>query len=324
MADLFLIDHNKWPEICKMGMNAAVAYLVLARGSGPDNSSTSWSANSIEQRTGISRKRAGEAIKLLGNRNQLSQSGTRARPQYKLSHTAQPSWVYLPNTLIDGAAVETPPIERLRRRGSIEALRMLIDAYQMQDLANDDGMDWRLVHSMWERTKITDQGHWQISGFSPTNKMTAPWHCPLRAQFNNQTSEDNMAFWDAFQILQNCGLLETVPYLAEGSHEGAELIFPLDRNGSDAEMNLYEAATDAARAMLEGIRGFEDQLDNHEIALPVSNDFPNAIVVGVFRLRYRAKTKLTAAWWSKQGEWKQYASQYRDLFGGENVYKMTA
>jgi hypothetical protein len=44
------------------GLNAAVAHLVMARGTGPDNRTTQWSVHSIEQRTGISRPNAAKAV----------------------------------------------------------------------------------------------------------------------------------------------------------------------------------------------------------------------------------------------------------------------
>jgi DNA-binding transcriptional ArsR family regulator len=50
------------------GLNAAVAHLVMARGTGPDNRTTQWSVHSIEQRTGISRPNAAKAVKDLLDR----------------------------------------------------------------------------------------------------------------------------------------------------------------------------------------------------------------------------------------------------------------
>jgi hypothetical protein len=48
-----------------LGLNPAVAYLVLARGSGADNRTTAWSVNAIEGYTGIGRPRAKKAIDAL-------------------------------------------------------------------------------------------------------------------------------------------------------------------------------------------------------------------------------------------------------------------
>jgi hypothetical protein len=50
------------------GLNAALAHLVMARGTGPDNRTTQWSVHSIEKRTGISRPNAGKAVKDLLDR----------------------------------------------------------------------------------------------------------------------------------------------------------------------------------------------------------------------------------------------------------------
>ena len=57
----FAVDKRSWVAACDLGMQAAVAYLVLATGTGRDNR-TSWSTNAIERCTGIGRKRAKAAI----------------------------------------------------------------------------------------------------------------------------------------------------------------------------------------------------------------------------------------------------------------------
>jgi len=58
----FAVDRRAWHMACNLGLNAAVAYLVAARGTGGDNRTTKWSTNAIEQRTNISRSRAKAAI----------------------------------------------------------------------------------------------------------------------------------------------------------------------------------------------------------------------------------------------------------------------
>ena len=61
----FAIDHRCWAKACAAGMNAAVAYLLQARGTGRDQRTTSWSVQALETHTGISRSRAKTAIKSL-------------------------------------------------------------------------------------------------------------------------------------------------------------------------------------------------------------------------------------------------------------------
>jgi hypothetical protein len=71
--------------VCQDGLNAAVGYLVLARGTGPDNRTTSWSTHAIETYTGISRHRARDAITGLQTIGAVKQVKDGARgPQYCL------------------------------------------------------------------------------------------------------------------------------------------------------------------------------------------------------------------------------------------------
>src|SRR6516225_1352364 len=64
----FAIDRGAFRCAAAGGLNAAVAHLVMARGTGPDNRTTQWSVHSIEQRTGISRPNAVKAVKDLLDR----------------------------------------------------------------------------------------------------------------------------------------------------------------------------------------------------------------------------------------------------------------
>ena len=74
-------------SVCGLGMNPAIAYLVLARGTGGDNRTTKWSANAIEQRTGISRSRAAKAIADLERAKAVVRdpASKRDRPKYKIA-----------------------------------------------------------------------------------------------------------------------------------------------------------------------------------------------------------------------------------------------
>ena len=83
-GDFFQIDSRSWAHVTQLNMNSAVAYLVLARGTGPDNRTTCWSVHSIETYTGISRGRAIHAIKTLLSDGavKLIRGGT--KPKYEL------------------------------------------------------------------------------------------------------------------------------------------------------------------------------------------------------------------------------------------------
>jgi hypothetical protein len=57
-VQFFAIDRRSWAAVCGQGLNAAIVYLVMARGSGGDQRTTSWSINAVENYTGVSRSRA--------------------------------------------------------------------------------------------------------------------------------------------------------------------------------------------------------------------------------------------------------------------------
>ena len=83
-GDFFAIDRRAWAVVCEAGLNASVAYLVLACGTGPDNRTTAWSTNAIETYTSISRRRAKEAIQLLEEVGVLERLRDGTKPKYEL------------------------------------------------------------------------------------------------------------------------------------------------------------------------------------------------------------------------------------------------
>src|SRR3954465_6693219 len=80
----FAIDRRTWARACELGINPAVAYLVLARGSGGDNRTTAWSVNAIESYTGISRPRAQKAIGTLKSSGLSRQDDGGPPPRYSI------------------------------------------------------------------------------------------------------------------------------------------------------------------------------------------------------------------------------------------------
>lgn len=83
-AGFFAIDKKVWNIVCDLGVNPAIAYLVMARGTGGDQRTTSWSVNAIEKYTSISRPRAAAAVKLLLEKGFIDQKRAGKRPVYHL------------------------------------------------------------------------------------------------------------------------------------------------------------------------------------------------------------------------------------------------
>jgi hypothetical protein len=84
-GDFFAVDRRAWARACALGMNAAVAYLVLARGTGADQRTTAWSVHAIETRTGIGRPRAQRALAALAEAALLRLTRPGARPRYHVA-----------------------------------------------------------------------------------------------------------------------------------------------------------------------------------------------------------------------------------------------
>jgi hypothetical protein len=139
IGDFFAVDRRLWAVVCNLGLNAAVAYLVLARGSSRDNLRSSWSVQAIEKYTGISRTRAATAIDLLCRSDLIRRTGEALRPRYeiisfqeqrtglskRLTMTASEKSLY--EKLRDGqqpGASERPTMTRLVRKGYATQERM--------------------------------------------------------------------------------------------------------------------------------------------------------------------------------------------------------
>jgi hypothetical protein len=204
----FAVYRRTWARVCGLGLNRAVAYLVLARGTGKSNRETAWSVQAIETYTGISRGRAQAAVSALVDDGVVRKLRDGTRPKYELvpwqlipgtdprpplssydqsvvdkalqgkkitgwdkrtianavnqgwlvDHgdgkqsvaprpDTDPDWIWLPNTLVTGAAGETPPIELVRQGQDAMTLRLLVDLYHAQNLRDDGGISRKIT---WE------------------------------------------------------------------------------------------------------------------------------------------------------------------------------
>lgn len=315
-GDFFLVDMNKWPDVCEAGVYCAISYLVLACGTGRDNEISTWSVQAIEKKAGIGRPRAQRAMQKLIDRKLITRIKGGARPHHRIQHSKEPRWVYLPNALITGAVTELAPIERIRRRGSIQALRMLVEFYYHQELAADGGVAWSLLRGTYERQRITERGRFVIWGFSSKNEGTSPWSCPLRSQFGRPSEEAGDTFWDTLSALEEMSLIQRVRHLVEREGEEAEIVFPCPTAGSGTEIeaDLTDAAHTAAWAMVEDVdSGHKYEFEDYDLCVPVPDSYPDVIAVDVYRTRYRARTAATSAWWAQQQEWERFAEQFREL-----------
>src|SRR5215472_11236298 len=80
----FRIDRRTWAKVCELGMNPAVAYLVLACGTGKDHRGTSWSVNAVQEYTGIAWIHGKPAVQALCDKRFIKLVKAGSRPRYEL------------------------------------------------------------------------------------------------------------------------------------------------------------------------------------------------------------------------------------------------
>jgi hypothetical protein len=104
-----------------------------------------------------------------------------------------PDWIWLPNTLVTGAAGETPPIELVRQCQDVMTLRLFIDLYHAQNLRDDGGISRKITWQRYERVKIGQQGPHVVWGFEPRG-ISVSWDglavCHRREQLTAEEKKE--------------------------------------------------------------------------------------------------------------------------------------
>jgi hypothetical protein len=214
--------------------------------------------------------------------------------------------IWLPNTLVTGAQSEASPVKRVRSRGDIWALRLLIDLYHAQNLSADGGINREVLRFEYERKKYGQRGHHVVWGFTARKGFAYP-HSSTKPFWDRKAAErlERVPIWEAVETLTSMGLLVVVPHLVENAGATCEPIHGYGWGGAGEllEQNLGDAADEAARYMLGEERLYTaETIDGVEMMAPVWETQANVQMVGVFRLTYRPHTRLTSDWYRRMNE----------------------
>jgi hypothetical protein len=255
-----------------------------------------------------------------------------------INSLTEPMAVWLPNTLVDGAADEVPPLELIRQTRSASALRLLIELYAVQFLPIYGGVPRDMVQVQFERAEIGQQGPFVVWGFKPKHWKSKAKHMTCSDKFACQFFSESTrqidgrrldagwdaSFWSAVNTLKDVGLIEQVGLLLDGDDAEAEIIHPYAIDvGEPAERELTDAAVKAARAMItQGQLSWAIKEGYYPRLVPVPRHIA-VTMVEVIRLKYRPHTKATAAWYAQMCQMTgEYLCRYRAL--GENEIAKTA
>lgn len=379
-GEFFAIDYRAWQRACELGLNTAVAYLLLARGTLRDNRTTRWSVHATEGRTGISRPKAKIAIDKLkanGLVENLESSPTRPKRLLVSGHllpnlspanqaiskkaaeliakmpleasaltedekealdgpiamgmvrydgwqyqqvdqlAEEPDWIWLPNSLVDGAEDETPPVENLRQVQSVVPLRLLIDLYHVHSLTFSAGIPPTMMCLDYETEEIAHQREfrvWDVWEGDTQVSNHAPFFQPFRRSANGNLKQARKDFWEAVSILRALKYLDFICHIFDGDGPDAEIIHPFqyncDKDMTEAENDLHWAAQQAAIALLPA--HLRPALFENDI-VPVYAHVRHVTAKGIARLRYRPKTLVTSQWMALSRKWERLTSHYSAL-----------
>ena len=230
-------------------------------------------------------------------------------------------WIWLPNAIVDGVGGEIAPVELIRQAQNVSALRLFVDLYHAQGLARDGGVHWRQLRSTYSRHKTGEQGSYVVWGFQAKQSQawaTAPFVTPFLTGKNEVSPEGRRdtgwpLFWKALGSLTDVGLLDFVGHVVDADSDMGAVLHPYAiGNGEDRERAIAIAAQEAAEALLTpGQAQWAAEYDL--VLLPAQRHVAEIQLVGLPRLKYRARTKATAAWLSNSHEWDAWALRYRQL-----------
>ncbi|MBV6823848.1 hypothetical protein [Pseudomonas sp. PD9R] len=291
-GNFFAIGADEFAAACDLGIKPAVSLLVMARGTGKDNSTTSWSAQAIFEKAGIAWRRAKEAIEALVAADIVKVLKTGKKPRYKISKPKDDAkLIWLPNELIDGAGGEVPPVTKLRETGELVLLQKFVELYAEHDIDNDGGLPRSLVWQTYSRETICPIGPFILYGFE-SEEMRARPSGPFAEFSGVKDAAGNEGAWVVLSPLASMGLLQKVSYIAESDECDSEFIYPVNDETNQAIGVIHSWLEE------NGGDGFARQIGVYGAIGLAPKHIGKAAMVGLYRMTYRPKTGKTSRWWA--------------------------
>lgn len=276
------------------GLREACAYLVMATGTGKDNRSTKWSANAVQNYTGISVRRAKDAVNNLCASGWVERlhGGSKQHPKYKLDVAADNEdsrLIYVPKQFVTGAADEKPPLERIRVSDDGYLLFLMLQIYDRSNIADDGGLRYDDVFVSYNAKLIAEKGIYNLWGFNQ-NTVTLTHEGIAKKHFDKSLSSDGYRlFWRRLTKLTELGLI--YPCATVFDSKDGEVVFAAQdpfNNGVDIEIisdKTFEVMPENYHSSMEG----------YDYCLLIPKEYGSPVMKGIYVTRYRQKTKLTEA-----------------------------
>ena len=290
-GDFFAVDIIMVKQIIyDQGLREACAYLVMATGTGKDNRSTNWSANAVQNYTGISVRRAKDAINNLcaGGWVERLHGGSKKHPKYKLDVAADNEYsrfIYIPKQFTTGAADEKTPLERIRISNDGGLLFLMLQVYDRSNIADDGGLSYDDVYIRYEAELMAEQGIYNLWGFNENTRVVKPNGIAKDHMYSNSYEP----FWERLAKLEKLGLIYPCATVFDG--EDGEVAFTLHDpfDGGKLDKLITEKPFDIMPDL------YLTRMEQHDFNVLIPSEYGTPVLKGIYVTRYRQKTKLTAA-----------------------------
>lgn len=235
---------------------------------------------------------------------------------------------YLPNSLVGNETGKptgySTVVDRIRISRDVMAFRLLADLYSLQDLAELGGVsryDLCKEFSRENRLRTASLAVWGFNHKHMSARVKGAVALSHHAQTPTETKNAAAALFDSVSVLEDAGALEWALYMAESEEDDSNLIYPVAvvRHGkvvaTELESIVGAYATRAACALLdiaEDAKAWEDHMP-HGFLLLADRLARQASLVGIPRLRHRAKTGNASRWFANTTE---VSGEYISLFRG--------
>jgi hypothetical protein len=214
--------------------------------------------------------------------------------------------IWLPNAIVEGAEGEVPPIALLRQMQDIRKLKLFVALYECQDLPTAGGVNHTLLFQKHPVSKVSERGSltiWSFGGGADHTTTTSgptlrdPFVAGLAPEPRKAAMEE---FWEALRVFRVCGLITFIPHVFESNKPDAEILhaYPVTDLGCESWEREVSAAAHVA-GMTCITPGQQEWVTRQELyLLPLRSSLTDPSVIGIARLRYRPRTKITGAWFA--------------------------
>lgn len=314
-------------KACGLGLNQAVALLVMACGTGKDHKTTSWSSNAIEKHGGISRRLALKAINSLEEHNIITRiDGTsKVKPKYKIQGDDS-ELIWIPKSFVmtrtdeSGQEIDSP-LKKLRRDGGINYILTIFFLYKYHNLVSDGGFSRDLIHKKATLDYVQSWGAWDFY----TTKRCKDYSIQEDHPFFEETGLSPIEFERIFSYLEvRYELVLESHYLFDDVDNDSGMLYPV-KGSEDFENIIRDKALEYIEnqklKLLESFNSVVDRFDpmqenlaaeekaevdkenlyqaiyNNHLLIPIPQHLSDKASVSiVYKMRYRPLTGQTRAW----------------------------